>query len=670
MAHIFPDAPPQNLPGEVLKTFKALKALPDSFSIWHHLAPWQPNAPDFLISVDGKALLLKVSSAPATQAVSAAQMLLLADDRPPLGSAETRTFQDFLQSTNLPDDAPLETLIIFANIPHKQVLESRLERKSGEPQWVGKEILQPESNLNWLDYFPPRGMDELQLEKLRQRFSPEIVVPQTLTVRPTNQQRIEAGLTNFLLDYDQEAAVKMDLEIDIENQGLGGDFRLSIINGVAGSGKTLILLHRLRLLYQYYPGKSFLVLTHNKPLIQDMEQRFFRLLGREAHGIEWKTFNGWCKSHWPQELVWVTPMKEQERSDVIRHIHEKWLQDTKISIKMLQSEIDWLKDQLPLGEAEYLASDRRGRGFGLTLEQRKRMWRAVSAYQQFLVESGKTDWGDIPQKLWQYSESRPLEWPKYDFILVDEAQFFAPIWVNLIQRALKPRNSHLFMVADPTQGFLGRKTTWKSMGLEARGRSYSLQRSYRTTRELMQFATHFYHSRLPEEQDDDILIPDILSMPNGVFPQIIFLHSAQDEINRVVNEVQEFLHKGMPRNHLLLLHANWSGVNNLIQAINHKVGKDVAMDPHRTYPGNYVRVTTLNSGAGLESPIVFLIGLRELFEEEQSLRLSEEDLEEVIHYNTKKIYMAATRAGQRLVITYVGDPPDLLKQNPFLKTIP
>lgn len=670
MAHILPDTLPQSLPGEVLKTFKALKTLPDSFNIWHHLAPWQPNAPDFLISVDGKVLLLKVSSAPATQAFSAAQMLLLADDRPPLGFAETHTFHEFLRSVDRPNDAPLETLIIFANIPHKQVLESRLERKPGEPQWVGKEILQSDSSLNWLDYFPPRGMDSIQFEILRQRFSPEIVVPQALTVRPTNQQRIEAGLTNFLLDYDQEAAVKLDLEMDIENQSLGSDFRLSIINGVAGSGKTLILLHRLHLLYHYYPEKKFLVLTHNKPLIQDMEQRFFRLLGKEALGIEWKTFNGWCKSHWPQDMVWVKPMKEQERSEVIQRIQEKWLQDTTISAKMLQGEIDWLKDQLPLGEAEYLVSDRRGRGFGLTLEQRKRMWKAISAYQQSLVEAGKSDWGDIPQTLWDFSENRPLEWPKYDFILVDEAQFFAPIWVKLIQRALKSRNSHLFMVADPTQGFLGRKTTWKAMGLEVRGRSHSLRRSYRTTYELMQFATYFYRSRLPGEQDEDILIPDMLNMPNGVFPQIIFLHSAQDEIARIVNEVQEFLSKGMPRNQLLLLHANWTGVNNLIQAINHKVGKDVAMDPHTTYPGNYVRVTTLNSGAGLESPIVFLVGLRELFEEEQSLRLSEEDLEEVIRDNTRKIYMAATRAGQRLVITYVGDPPDSLNQIPFLKTSP
>ncbi len=89
MAHILPDTPPQIFPKEVLRVFHALKALPDSYYVWHHLAPWQPQAPDFLVSsADGRVLLVKVSSAAAGQASAAAQMLLLDDDRAPLGEAE------------------------------------------------------------------------------------------------------------------------------------------------------------------------------------------------------------------------------------------------------------------------------------------------------------------------------------------------------------------------------------------------------------------------------------------------------------------------------------------------------------------------------------------------------------------------------------------------------
>jgi superfamily I DNA/RNA helicase len=143
---------------------------------------------------------------------------------------------------------------------------------------------------------------------------------------------------------------------------------------------------------------------------------------------------------------------------------------------------------------------------------------------------------------------------------------------------------------------------------------------------------------------------------------MILLTSPQDEISRVANEIEAFVKNGCPRNHLLVLHANGQGVRALIEAINRRLGRSAAIDPKDTFPGDYIRVTTLNAGAGLESPIVFLAGLRSLFEEEQSLRLSDDEREALIRDNTRKIYMAVTRAGQRLVFTYAGELPEILRK--------
>jgi len=662
MAHILPDTPPQTIPKEVLRVFRALKSLPDTFYVWHHLAPWQADAPDFLvINEHGKALLIKVSSAAADQASSAVQMSLLQDDRKQLGESENRCLDKFVRDLSLPPGQKIDTLVMFPNIPHKQVLASRLQRRIGDPHWVGREIIQPDSRLAWDEYLSSTPMYGIWLEKVRQRFTPEVVIPAEMTVRPLIDRRMQAGLTDYLLDYDQETAVKTDLELPADDQALPNDLRLNIINGVAGSGKTLILLYRLRLLFHLYPNKKFLVLTHNRPLNRDMEGRFTRLEGRSLENIEWRTFNGWCYHHWPRQPKWIEPLKLGARKKLIEEIWRTRLQNTTISAHMFQSEVDWLKDQIPLSREEYLNADRRGRGFGLSVEQRQRMLDASQAYQLSLEKRGTLDWGDVPRLLWQFSENGQVEFPEYDIILVDEAQFFAPLWMTLIQKLLNPRNGHLFLVADPTQGFLGRGASWKSLGLEARGHTHNLRRSYRTTREIMEFAILLYRLRLAEEKDDDILIPDLLDMPNGAFPQIITLTSPQDEITRVVNEVASLVKQGFPKKHLLLLHSDGFGVRNLIQAIDDRLGKSAAFDPKDNYPGDYVRVTTINAGAGLESPIVFLVGLRMLFEEEQSLRLSDEEREGLIRDNTRKLYMAATRAGQRLVLTYSGELPEVLK---------
>lgn len=662
MAHILPETPPTFLPDVVHKTFTALKRLPDSFNIWHHLAPWVADAPDFLIIThDRKVLIVKVSASTDLDAIPAAQLLLIDDERPNLGEKEAAVLGNFIKALDLPQGLPIETLVVFPNIPHKAVMKSRLNRQPGEPHWAGREILSEKTNISWERYLPTESVDEIWLEKIRQFFTPETVVPQNLTTRAPQPEKIEAGLTGFLLDYDQEKALKTDLELDPEGSQLTDDFRLNIINGVAGSGKTLILLYRLRLLYHLYPNKKFLVLTHNKPLRNDLESRFYRLEGNLPENIAWHTFFSWCYKMWPKGESWVQPISVKKKAALIQNVWQNHLQDTAISEYMLGGEIDWIKDQKPIDKEQYLTADRRGRGFGLTVDQRQRMWGAYQAYQKQLKQASAFDWGDIPQRLWRWIEQGVISPPRYDAILVDEAQFFAPLWIDLVKKALNPNNAHLFMVADPTQGFLGRNTTWKSMGVEARGRTYQLKKSYRTTREIIQFSTLFYRQRLPDEKDEDILVPNLLDMPTGAFPQMIPLSSAQDEIARVANEVAAFLGQGFPRNDIYVLHANHLGVEALIEAINHRMGPNTAMEPKNTYPGNYVRVTTINAGAGLEGPIVFLVGLRALFEEEQSLRLGDDERAALIEENTRKIFMAATRAGQRLVFTYVGDLPKELR---------
>ena len=244
-----------------------------------------------------------------------------------------------------------------------------------------------------------------------------------------------------------------------------------------------------------------------------MESRFSRLEGKLPENIEWYTFNAWCYHHWPAQPKWVDPLSVKERQKVIEAIWQRHLKGTSISSSMLQGETDWLKDQLPTNRNGYLSVDRRGRGFGLSAEQRQRMYDAILAYQAALKAHQALDWSDVPQRIWQFMETGKLQVQPYDVILVDEAQFFAPLWVKIIQRILNPRNGHLFLVADPTQGFLGRGTFWKSLGLEARGRTHQLHYSYRTTREIMQFATLLYRLRLTDEKDEDILAPDLLTCP-------------------------------------------------------------------------------------------------------------------------------------------------------------
>jgi len=665
MAQIIPSTPLGSLPNEVLRTFRFLKSLPDDYMVWHHLTPWDQEAPDFLIvNRSKKALLIKVSIAKAGSTQPAAQMLLMGDGQAKLGQEEERIINAFSKKITPAIKNHVSKAILFANIHTDTLSAIQCDHRSNEIHWLGKDLLQNNDIGVWERMFKGESLNEFTLEHLRMSFTPEVVVPASLTVRPPDQGRHTAGLQDYLLDTLQEVAVKSELDLPSQQLKTSKDLRVSIINGVAGSGKTLILLYRLRLLHSLFPGKRFLVLTHNRPLIRDLQSRYSQLVGDLPRNIAWETFNGFCRHYWPEsnKTPWVDPIGKALRDRLIISAWEKYLKDTTLPPDSLESELDWFKDQIPLSKSAYLHAERKGRGFRLNQDQRLMMWDAMKEYQNLLKARNVMDWGDVPRRFWSLTQDGKVRLPIYDFVMIDEAQFFAPIWFDTIRQVVKPRSGSIFIVADPTQGFLGRGSSWKSLGFDARGRTQNIRRSYRTTHEILNFATLLYRTRVPKgDLDEDVIEPDLMNMPHGVLPILVPVRSGQDEIGVVTAEVDALCKQGYPLHNVLILHADWEGVDMLIESLNRHLGEGKAIDPKDAAPGNFVRVTTLNAGTGLESPIVFLVGLNHLFEREQSLRLAEDEVERLILENTKKIYMATTRAGQRLVITYVGKIPETLK---------
>lgn len=508
-----------------------------------------------------------------------------------------------------------------------------------------------------------KKLSDAAIEDLRRAFTPEVVIPDSFTVREPIERHTGAELTSYLLDYRQEFLLKEDLDLSTEGHATVKDFGIRLINGVAGSGKSLIIIYRARLLRQLFPNISILVMTHNRALIRDLKTRYLEL-SDDDQGVEWYTFQRWCMSFGKGRSRWKKRVGEKKKARFIREVWHETLSKTAITELMLWEEIDWYKDRLLFNRKDYLAADRTGRGFALSESMRNRVYDAIEGYNKILKRSRLIDWGDIPRQTWQMIQSGKVEPPVYDVILVDEAQFFAPIWFEIIKSIVKPGTGQLFLVADPSQGFLKRRLSWLASGLEVRGRTHRLNKSYRTTKQILDFATVLYQTRLPEDDEGEHIIePNLRDMPDGVFPVVIPLTSSQDETTRIVNEIELLVENGVPYGHLLIIQADWKGRNRLIGRLKQMFGEDSVVDPGQADDcRNQIRVCTLNAATGIESPIVFIAGVNALYEAEQSVRLSEEERAELIRDNTRKLYMACTRAGQRLVLTYSGELPDIFQE--------
>jgi hypothetical protein len=666
MARILPSTPTGVTTPEAMRVYQLLRRLPDEdYYVWQRLCIWDQPGPDFwILKRDRRALLLKVSCATPGQVQARLQPGLFGPDQPagPFGCQEEEAIHHFRKQLELTGEALFPAAVVFPNLPYpilKKVLD---EDRNPDIAWLARDDLVPNKFSGWLDENSGEPLSKEAIAGLRQAFTPEVVIPAAFTVRKPIERHTEAGLTGYLLDYRQEHLLKTDLALSTDAKATAKEFGIRLVNGVAGSGKSLIIVYRAHLLRQLFPNKRILVLTHNRPLIRDLRTRYWQL-SHGDRGVQWYTFLGWCRRYWPDTGKWPKMVTYQQRRELITKAWHEHLADTAVTEQMLQEEIDWFKDRLLFGREDYLAADRTGRGFALAEGMRDKVYDAMETYHKGLSGQRMFDWGDIPRRMWRLLQNGQAKPPTYDVILVDEAQFFAPIWFEIIKLILKPVNGHLFLVADPSQGFLKRRQSWLASGLEVRGRAHRLDKSYRTTRQILDFATLLYRTRLPDDDEvEEIVAPNLLDMPSGALPVVIPLTSPQDEATRVIKEVRELVGSGVPLDHILMIHADWRETGKLIGRLQSEFGPEAAVDPGQT--GNCrdrIRVCSLNSATGLEAPIVFLMGAHALYEEEQSVRLSEGERAELIRDNTRKLYMACTRAGQRLVLTYVGDVPQLLQ---------
>jgi superfamily I DNA/RNA helicase len=686
MARILPDPLVGSFASEVLKVHRALKAIPgEEFMVWVGLPlPGRNEYPDFLVVHNNStAFVIAVGGVTETDLDENLHGSLFSGEmaRPP-SAAETgallrqrvRTFietaltQHTTGDSAVPGPPAVYGLVLFPQAPHEKLRQLWGQNPLDDCYWLGEEHVTADKLALCLRKLATGGLKERHLARLRSHFSPEAVVPPRLSTRAPRRRNVAAEYTPLLLDYDQEAWAKNRLRLSdeaaaaAEEQGPYGE--ASLVTGVAGSGKSLVLLFRACTQAQLDPQSRTLVITHNKALRRELEIRFGEL-GRPPN-IEWHTFFSWAETGLSSLAGGRRKMAEYGGRDELlaQAIRAEGGKVTGQWVEFVRDEIDWMQDRGVTMLEEYLAVDRVGRGMRLNAEQRRALHAVYRRYLELLASRQEEDWSGRALRFWQEIERGKIRLPYFDYIYVDEAQFFAPVWLRALRSALKPGSGRLLLAADPTQGFLKRRQSWVACGLDIRGRSTRLRRSYRNTRPILTLAAEFYRSRMKDEEETDLNLPDEMELASadpGEEPRLVILTSRQDEVGRVINELKSYLAEGGDPEAVLVLVASGQRTKGVHDELARTLGTHRVGDARKSAVMHAVRVCSIDAATGLEAPIVFLIGAAELLEKESDLQMALEQREELRRDNTRRLYMAFTRAGMRLFITWVGQVPDILQ---------
>ncbi len=506
-----------------------------------------------------------------------------------------------------------------------------------------------------VDHLVESGVEQYNWIK-KMLFPESAIHPQCTTRRNMSKIDNTSILQQFFLDYDQELATRFDmLESADPNDELQDDVSVRLINGVAGSGKTLILINRAILFCTKYPDKKVLMVIHNKPVTSDIKYRFETWLDGLPGNLKIQTFHQFALNQQKQvscnrklNPLFNDKKIDQFRSQILCKSNDSYC-NLKLTDKQIWSEIEYINEYMIKDEDDYLAFDRQGRGFALQQSQRVHIWKLY----QIVVDKMSSTEGYLPslyiRELALLEDSDALE--KFDHILVDEAQFFAPSWLQLVKKSLI-KNGGIFLCADPNQGFLKSRLSWKSVGFKVRGRTKKLNYSYRTTYEIMVAANTLIEGI--EDNIEDFVKPDLKRMERGVKPQLICSHSLQDEKTRFLNELRECCKSDdIPLHQIMVLCSSCYNPWSLKSEIENELGNGTVLncnDWKDINIGGKIRLMNINSCTGMESGLVFVLGAGELISHTKNIDFDESERKLAYEESYRKLYVAMTRAGQRLVL--------------------
>lgn len=406
-----------------------------------------------------------------------------------------------------------------------------------------------------------------------------------------------------------------------------------LVRGVAGSGKTLVLVRRALFLRENYPDLKLCVLTFNKDLAHNLRQQIpdtnidvlnFHKLCSQIIGKSWKSpspIRGWIEHH---------------ASDKCRAMG--------FTVDFVAEEIGWRKDIDLFDNEEYLTIPRRGRGSALTQDKRRGINQIFDLYRAWQYERGQShhpmsgaDWEDVPYVTADILESQP-ESAKYDVILLDEAQDFAPSWISVIQLLLKDTGT-LFICDDPTQS-LFRYFSWKEKGVDVRGYTRVLRVPFRCTKQISIAA----HSLLADDpvlsKSQDVTKPNFKTyeLHEGPEPSLFAVKDVNAEVRLIEDRICQLMADGIETHEIAILCHHRKTIRHYASLRNQ---------------GCYVE--SFDKMKGLEFKAVFLPHLHNVFERSRNPGDSETATD-----TRRRVYTAMTRARAHLIMSYHSDIPEEL----------
>ena len=519
------------------------------------------------------------------------------------------------------------------------------------------------------DHLPSEAAEALL--ELATGGTPEVAVAAAATTDPfahPDAQRRFRVMSNVdelerALDYPWEkwTIFLHPAQQQLVERDYGGPARVS---GSAGTGKTIVALHRAVFLARANPDARVLLTTFSDTLANALRTKLRRLISNQprlAERLEVHSIQAIGRRLFQPHLGVSRITSKDEVSALIKEA-AAGVDGHKFSESFLVTEWEQVVDawQLDTWEA-YRDVARLGRKTRLPEKRRAVLWSIYERVRERLAtENLITEAGMFSRLAAVVAESAN---PPFEFVVVDEAQDISVAQLRFLAALGADRPNRLFFAGDLGQRIFQQPFSWLALGIDIRGRARTLRVNYRTSHQIRTQADRLLG---PEVADVDGNVEEragTVSVFNGSVPTIVVCNSQEDEEATVSDWISARSAEGVAPHEFGVFVRSAAELDRARVAVRSAGLPFAVLDDKVETTSGQLAVGTMHLAKGLEFRAVVVMACDDEIiplQERIETVADESDLEDV--YNTERhlLYVACTRARDHLLVTSVAPASEFL----------
>lgn len=441
------------------------------------------------------------------------------------------------------------------------------------------------------------------------------------------------------------------------------------VSGSAGTGKTIVALHRAAHLARANPDTRLLLTTFSDTLASALHTKLKRLLGHEprlAERIDVYSLNAIGLRLYKAHIGQATIAPRETICELIEDA-ARTVGDHKFGLHFLRTEWEQIVDAWQLQSwDEYRDVARLGRKTRLPEPQRAVLWAIFERVRSELKARKMITLAELFTALAvKFASSNKTV---FDYAVVDEAQDIGISHLRFLATLGGNRPNALFFAGDLGQRIFQQPFSWKSLGVDIRGRSRTLRVNYRTSHQIRTQADRLLGPSVTDIDGNSEDRSDTVSVFNGPPPIIHTLKDENEEIQAVGNWINECARAGILPHEIGVFVRSAAQLDRAQAAVQAAGLPFRVLDEHVETASGSVSISTMHLAKGLEFRAVAVMAC-----DDEVIPLQERietvgddaDLQEVYDTERQLLYVACTRARDHLLVSSVEPASEFLDDMRF-----